>query len=296
MKIGKTIGNKCTSIDGEGKYISKEEEKHLIIRAKRGDIDAKNELFKKLDNFVRHIVFEHCKNKEYNPEYFDNLVRAGYAGLISAYEKYDLLSKNRLTTYAYRFVWKAIDIEKWIRRGLPEDLAKSASAVFAAKIRFEKENLADSEVKILSKETRISIEKVQEILDYLKTKFVPIERENENGSFYEHLSTNGIVESNEEKEESLSTEKRVWEFQEEDIGFINPKIADYLKSRWKENDKKRYGKFSSAVNSNTRCLRRRLIYSNGSRGVIDSTMLEELHKIASGWEVYDRRSLWKAYC
>jgi DNA-directed RNA polymerase specialized sigma subunit len=253
----------------------------LIQRGKEGDALARNKLRSLLQPFVRSIVHSQIRSREQGM--FEDLVDAGNRGLLDAYERFNVARKNKFTTYAYMFVWKAIDVEKWVIRGLDEKLARDASAVLKAKY---------VTVIEIAEKAGVAPEKVDRIVHFLNVTFVQIERKSSDGSLYDWLSEEDVQAEIEEKTVTID---RAWEFEEEDIGFIYPMIASYLIRRWKEDDPERQKRFAAAIEGPDRCLRRRLVFTNGSRGMIDVYALEQINKYSTGAGVYDRRWVWKNY-
>jgi DNA-directed RNA polymerase specialized sigma subunit len=117
----------------------------------------------------------------------------------------------------------------------------------------------------------------------------------EGGSPDDRVANVDTCDPCEEIEENVASSERAWEFKDEDIGFINPRIAKHLTEKWQKVDIDRCKQFVSAIEGPARCLNRRLVLSNGSRGMLDLTILKEINKFASGLDVYDRRWAWKKH-
>jgi len=260
----------------------------LIRRGREGDDRAREELWLLLQPYVRSIVNRQLRDRK--DDMHDDLVNAGNKGLLDAYQKFDASKMIKFTTYAWKHVWKAIDIEKWVLRGLDEELAKYASTVVKAKHTIEESRKINPNVKEIAESCGVASDKVDRIVSFLDARFIHIEKESDDGSTYDWLSETDIWK---EKQQEESAIKRVWEFQEEDIGFIIPKIATYLQGKWKKDDPERERRFVESIGGPDRCFRRRLVFANGSRGKLDVSALEEIHKYSSGAGVYDQRKAWK---
>jgi DNA-directed RNA polymerase specialized sigma subunit len=277
--------------------LSREEEEELVLRAKNGEKDAQNKLWVRLQRLIRAIVNRHISKHDRN--LFEDLVNAGYHGVLSALRNYDPSKGAKFTTYAWRFIWKEINREKWRLKGASDEIVNHISAVSKASNGLIQQGITNPDILQIAKKARVSINKAEEIVNFLSalrnTSFDSIEQGGENGLIYELISNKPFPNPTEETEESEAFRKRNWDFQEEDIGFINYRIADHLKNKWVDSDAERCRKFASTVDAPDRCLRRRVVIANGSRGMPDTLILRELNKYASGSQVYDRRALWKEH-
>ncbi len=276
---------------------SLEEEIQLISRAKAGDSYAREELWKKLQRQIRKLVGKYLKGKTAGQEIFDDLVIAANQGLLRAYETFEPSRGNRLMTYATEFIKSAIRIEYWSLIGLPSELRKNASTVVKAMDDLSKigtlENREDGKPDIsqIAKKASVSKKKVERIVEFLNIKFEGLERQNKDGTQFEWLF---MDEGGGGIEEGSDLETRIWEFREEDIGFVIPRVASHLIERWKKEDPERSELLSSAVESPNRCLKRRVVFANGARGMLDLSQ-EEINICSSGSDVYDNRANWKAF-
>lgn len=201
------------------------------------------------------------------------------------------------------FVWEEVNRANWLLLGAPKEIINHISAVIKTKYDLEKQGISNPDISQIAKHARVSKEKAQKTLDFLAVGFESIEQNNEKGSTYdlsEHIQYQKWLSEhyhglNEEKQRNIESQEKVWDFKDEDIGFIIPKIGKYLMDKWGKEDAARHKQFASAVEGPARCLKRRLVFLNGSLGMIDLSILVELNKYASGSEAYDRRRLWKDY-
>ena len=75
--------------------LSKEEEEECIIKAKNGDVEARNKLIEHNLRLVAHIV----KKFESSTNDVDDLIGIGTVGLIKGIDTYSLNKNVKLTTY-----------------------------------------------------------------------------------------------------------------------------------------------------------------------------------------------------
>lgn len=129
-------------------------------------------------------------------------------------------------------------------------------------------------------------------MDFLEAKFLQLERESDDGSYYDWLSRDDIWT---ETEEQVHIEK-AWEFLEEEIGFINPRMALFFQKKWSNDAPERLARFLEKNNSPDRCYRRRLVFANGARGKLDAQALQEKLKYSNDAGSYNRRKTWKDFC
>ena len=88
------------------KVLSREEERELITKAKKGDNLAKDKFICCNIRLVASIVLKHYRNREM-PEL--DLIQEGTLGVIKALEKYDLNTNYKFSTYAYAWIKQYID-------------------------------------------------------------------------------------------------------------------------------------------------------------------------------------------
>jgi len=88
------------------KVLSREEERDLIAKAKKGDDTAKNKLICCNIRLVASIVLKHYRNREI-PEL--DLIQEGTLGVMKALEKYDLNTNYKFSTYAYHWIKQYIE-------------------------------------------------------------------------------------------------------------------------------------------------------------------------------------------
>lgn len=88
------------------KVLSREEERDLIAKAKKGDDTAKDKLICCNIRLVASIVLKHYRNREI-PEL--DLIQEGSLGVMKALEKYDLNTNYKFSTYAYHWIKQYIE-------------------------------------------------------------------------------------------------------------------------------------------------------------------------------------------
>lgn len=88
------------------KVLSREEERDLIAKAKKGDDTAKDKLICCNIRLVASIVLKHYRNREI-PEL--DLIQEGTFGVMKALEKYDLNTNYKFSTYAYAWIKQYIE-------------------------------------------------------------------------------------------------------------------------------------------------------------------------------------------
>ncbi len=275
----------------------------LIRQCKDGDDHDLERLLDELQGFVVFIVKRHLGGVQYGT--FEDLVNAGNRGLLEAYRNYDHSRGSKFTTYAWHYVNNAIDVEKWINRGFSEDLAKHVSKILSIKYKLEKaKEIAEEakrinpdapdapdlpDAKLLAQKSHVSLKKVERIMDFLEAQFLQLEGESDDGSYYDWLSQDDILKDN---KETVHVEK-AWEFLEEEIGFINPRMALFFQKKWSKDTPERLAQFLKNNNSPDRCYKRRLVFAHGARGKLDAKTLKETLRYSNDAGVYARRKTWK---
>ena len=83
--------------------LSKEEEKQLFMRKINGDENARNELF-----FHNYRLVLSITNKYRESDFFEDLNQAGYIGLITAIDNFDVSRDLKFSTYAYKWIIKYV--------------------------------------------------------------------------------------------------------------------------------------------------------------------------------------------
>ena len=90
--------------ENSDKYLSKEQELELIIKAQQGDIEARNELIINNKKLIISIARKYISNKMD----LEDLVHEGIFGLNKAIDKYDITKNYRLSTYAVWYIRQTI--------------------------------------------------------------------------------------------------------------------------------------------------------------------------------------------
>lgn len=90
--------------ENSDKYLSKEQELELIIKAQQGDIEARNELI--INN--KKLIISIARNYISNKMDLEDLVHEGIFGLNKAIDKYDITKNYRLSTYAVWYIRQTI--------------------------------------------------------------------------------------------------------------------------------------------------------------------------------------------
>lgn len=81
------------------KPLSADEEKELLVRVEKGDVESKNELINRNLRLVAHIVKKFKQSEE-----CDDLISVGCLGLIKAINTYKLNHGTQFSTYAARCI------------------------------------------------------------------------------------------------------------------------------------------------------------------------------------------------
>ncbi len=146
------------------KSITAEEEKELVVRAKRGDVAARNALILANMKLVNAIA------KKYSDRGLplSDLVQEGSIGLMTAVEKFDLKMGHRFSTYAS---W-------WVREAITRSLSNKSRVVrlpvhlneLMTKIRRVRSTLSTqlgrtATIEEIAAELNESVEKIAKALD-----------------------------------------------------------------------------------------------------------------------------------
>ncbi len=189
--------------------LTAEEERELIKRAKKGDIEARN----KLINSNLRYIYKMAKKYSGMGIPISDLINEGVLGLIKAIEKYDLKRRVRLLTYA----------TSWIRQSMMKALTEQSRAIKLNssikgkldKVRramedyYQKYQREPSEEE-LAQITGMSIEEVKEVVNIYKGQFSIDELiGDENGRTIEETFPDPFEE---EIEEKIKKEERINRF------------------------------------------------------------------------------------
>lgn len=90
--------------ENSDKFLSKEQELELIIKAQQGDIEARNELIINNKKLIISIARKYISNKMD----LEDLVHEGIFGFNKAIDKYDITKNYRLSTYAVWYIRQTI--------------------------------------------------------------------------------------------------------------------------------------------------------------------------------------------
>jgi len=93
--------------------LTPEEERELIIRAKKGDKKAKEKIVLAMQRWVVKVALKYSK---VSSAPLEDLIQEGNIGLLKALERFDLKRENRFLTYA------AFWVEQYIRRAVLKEL------------------------------------------------------------------------------------------------------------------------------------------------------------------------------
>jgi len=119
MKIGNrrpnhSINSFFDSIDSEEIYLSSanhdllsaQEEVDLLIKASKGDVEAKNRIVLQNQKLVMSVAYKYIRNGS-NLEFMD-LIQYGNIGLIEAINRFEVNRGLRFSTYAQYWIWALI--------------------------------------------------------------------------------------------------------------------------------------------------------------------------------------------
>ncbi len=191
--------------------LTAEEERELIKKAKKGDIEARN----KLINANLRYIYKMAKKYSGMGIPISDLINEGVLGLIKAIEKYDLKRRVRLLTYA----------TSWIRQSMMKALTEQSRAIKlnssikgkldrvrrAMEEYYQKFQREPSEEE-LAQITGMSIEEVKEVVNIYKGQFSIDELiGDENGRTIEETFPDPFEE---EIEEKIKKEERINRFLE----------------------------------------------------------------------------------
>ncbi len=189
--------------------LTAEEERELIKRAKKGDIEARN----KLINSNLRYIYKMAKKYSGMGIPISDLINEGVLGLIKAIEKYDLKRRVRLLTYA----------TSWIRQSMMKALTEQSRAIklnssIKGKLDKVRRAIEDYYQKYqrepsdeeLAQITGMSIEEVKEVVNIYKGQFSIDELiGDENGRTIEETFPDPFEE---EIEEKIKKEERINRF------------------------------------------------------------------------------------
>ncbi len=189
--------------------LTAEEERELIRRAKKGDIEARN----KLINSNLRYIYKMAKKYSGMGIPISDLINEGVLGLIKAIEKYDLKRRVRLLTYA----------TSWIRQSMMKALTEQSRAIklnSSIKSKLDKVRRAmedyyqkyqrEPSEEELAQITGMSIEEVKEVVNIYKGQFSIDELiGDDNGRTIEETFPDPFEE---EIEEKIKKEERINRF------------------------------------------------------------------------------------
>ena len=209
------------------KLLSKEEEFVLLVKAKNGDIEAKNELITSNLKLVVNIAKGYV-NKGMS---FIDLISEGNMGLIYAIDKFDIDKGFRFSTYA---VW-------WIRQAIMKAIIVKGREIRIPSYKYD----------LLNKINKIIVEELMNTGDYPtneviaeKLKLSPEKVANIMVEFQEIVSLNSSVGDNIYLEDTILNEDSE-NFENDIINEISKKkiyeILDNLEEREKDILLRRYG-------------------------------------------------------
>ncbi|MCI6152391.1 sigma-70 family RNA polymerase sigma factor [Fusobacterium perfoetens] len=209
------------------KILSKEEEEELLLKIKKGDLEAKNQLI--VSNL--RLVVSIAKNYMNKKMSFIDLISEGNFGLIHAVEKFDMNKGYRFSTYA---VW-------WIKQSITKALINKGREIRIPSYKYD----------IYNKINKFVLEEVsktgeyptnEEIAQKLDLKLKTVEEANID--FQEIMSLNEEIGDNIYLEDTLAIQDDI-DIEKE---FINKmgrekvkKMVNDLNIREREILKRRYG-------------------------------------------------------
>lgn len=167
-KIKATKRQSGSNLEFTGKTLTADEEKELVIRAKKGDLRARNELTMANMKLVASIA----KKYEDRGIPLADLMQEGSIGLMSAVNKFDIKMGHRFSTYA---AW-------WVREAITRALSNKSRIVrlpvhlneLMTKIRRVRSTLAvrlgrQATTEEIAMELNESVEKIEKALNASQT-------------------------------------------------------------------------------------------------------------------------------
>lgn len=144
------------------KLLNREEERELIIKAKKGDKESLDKLLTCNLRLVASIVLRYYHNREI-PEL--DLIQEGTFGLIRAIEKYDLSTNYKFSTYAYTWIRQNIDKaiyttgrNIYIPAHMQENMKKYQKKVNEFELKYNRKPSMEEKIKITGfKEDKIEL-------------------------------------------------------------------------------------------------------------------------------------------
>lgn len=97
-------------------YLTRDEESDLAVKAKAGDLDARDKLFMSQARWVIDIACKFINHRHYD---INDMVQAGNMGLLRAIDQFEPSYGYRLSTYA----------TNWIRQSIQREIAGNCSTV-----------------------------------------------------------------------------------------------------------------------------------------------------------------------
>lgn len=209
------------------KILEKSEEEELLLRAKAGDSEAKNQLI--LCNL--RLVVSVAKKYMSKGMNFIDLISEGNLGLIHAIDKFDLSKGYRFSTYA---VW-------WIKQSITKAVINKGREIRIPSYKYDLFNKVNKIVmrRFVKDGKRVSEKEISEEIGISEKKVKSIMQE-----FQEILSLNMEVGENIYLEDTLinKSSKDLEEKIMEKLGKEKVhEILDTLELREKEILKRRYG-------------------------------------------------------